>query len=145
MATSASAQAVRKAPAPALEEANFFELRHNNNIITYTASNIAGEPVVTYKDSGTTRNFTGKEVRRQKTELGTLVTVTLEATPDLEMRLLTIVLPQVQLKNGTPEKFKAPVVFTRVEMSIAGPPLHPGPVQTYDVKIYSGKASFILS
>jgi hypothetical protein len=136
-----SAQATRKAPTPDLEEANFFELRRSGSSITYTASDIAGKPQVNYDG----RTFRGREVRREKTELGTLVTVTLAEKPDLERRLLTIVLPQVQLKNGTPEKFKAPVVFTRVEMSIAGPPTHPGPVQTYDVKIYSGTASFILS
>jgi len=139
MATSVSA--VKKAPSPALESANLFELSRGRSSITYTASDIGGEPQVNYDG----RTFRGAEVRRQKTELGTLVTVTLEATPDLEMRLLTIVLPQVQVKNGTPEKVSAPVVFTRVELSIGGLPLHPGPVQTYDVKIYSGKASFIVS
>ena len=136
-----SAQAVRKAPIPDLEEANFFELSRGRSTITYTASDIAGEPQVNYDG----RTFRGDEVRREPTELGTLVTVTLAVEPDLETRLLTIVLPQVQVKNGTPEKLSAPVVFTRIEMSIAGLPLHPGPVQTYDVKIYSGKASFILS
>ncbi len=142
----ASAQAVRTAPALALEAANFFELRHGRSEITFTASNKAGEPVVTYNDGvKPPLSFSGDEVRREPTELGTLVTVTLSAIPDLEMRLLTIVLPEVLLNDGTPEKLSAPVVFTRVEMSIAGPPLHPGPVQTYDVKVFKGRASFILS
>jgi hypothetical protein len=140
-----SARAARIAPIPALDEANHFELRRGRSRITYTVSNIAGDPVVTYNDGGTPRTFTGDEVRREKTELGTLVTVTLGVIPDLETRLLTIVLPEVLVNPGTPEPFSAPVVFTRVEMSIAGPPLHPGPVQTYDVKIYTGKASFIVS
>jgi hypothetical protein len=146
MATSASARAARIAPTSALDEANLFELRRGRSRITYTVSNIAGEPLVNYTDGGTPpRTFTGDEVRREKTELGTLVTVTLGVIPDLETRLLTIVLPEVLVNPGTPEPFSAPVVFTRVEMSIAGPPLHPGPVQTYDVKIYTGKASFIVS
>jgi hypothetical protein len=141
-----SAQATRKAaPKSAFEDANLFELRRGSSRITYTASNIAGEPVVSYKDGGTMRTFTGDEVRREQTEIGTLVTVTLSAIPDLETRLLTLVLPEVQVNSGTPEKVGVPVIFTRVEMSIAGPPLHPGPVQTYDVKIYNGTARFIVS
>lgn len=139
-----SAQAVRKAPSLAFEDANFFELRRGGSRITYTESNFAGEPVVTYND-GTERTFTGDEVRRETTELGTLVTVTLGVIPDLERRLLTLVLPQVLVGAGNPEKVSVPVVFHRIEMSIAGPPFHPGPVQTYDVKTYKGKASFIVS
>jgi hypothetical protein len=136
----ASAQAVRKAPPPDLEEANLFELRYNHSRITYTASDIAGEPQV----SVGSQSFRGDEIRREKSELGTLVTVTLSEIPDLERRLLTLVLPEVLLDDA-PEKVSVPVVFTRVELSIAGRPLKPGPVQTYDVKIYKGKASFIVT
>jgi hypothetical protein len=139
-----SAQAVRNAPAPGLEEANFFELALGSSEITFTAHNKAGEPLVSYNDGITPRNFKGDEIRLEPTEIGTLVTVTLETTPDLETNLLTLVLPQVQV-SGSPENVSVPVVFTRIAMSIAGPPLTPGPVQTYGVKIYSGTASFIVS
>ena len=135
-----SAQAVRKAPIPDLEEANLFELRRGSSKITYTASDFGGEPQVNFDG----KTFRGDEVRREKSELGTLVTVTLSEIPDLERRLLTIVLPDVLVDNA-PQKVSAPVVFTRVETSIAGRPLHPGPVQTYDVKIYKGTASFIVT
>jgi hypothetical protein len=139
-AMATSAQAARKAPAPDLLEANLFELRRGRSKITYTASDFAGEPQVNFED----QTFRGDEIRREKSELGTLVTVTLSETPDLERRLLTLVLPEV-LVDKAPEKCSAPVVFTRVELSIAGRPLHPGPVQTHDVKIYTGKASFIVT
>lgn len=135
-----SAQAARKAPAPDLEKANFFELRHVSSKITYTASDIAGQRQVNFDG----QTFRGDEVRREKSELGTLVTVTLSEIPDLERRLLTLVLPKV-LVDSAPEKVSVPVVFTRVALSIAGRPAEPGPVQTYDVKIYKGKASFIVT
>ncbi|HKV11317.1 MAG TPA: hypothetical protein VJ725_24455 [Thermoanaerobaculia bacterium] len=143
MGTPGGTAAVRaaKAAPPAFAEANFFELRRGTSKISFTVSNIAGEPVLSYG----TQTFTGREVRIETTEIGTLVTVTLSAIPDLETRLLTLVLPLVQVGPATPEKVSVPVIFTRVEMSIAGRPLHPGPVQTYDVKIYTGKASFIVS
>jgi len=137
----ATAARAAKAAIPAFAEANFFELRRGTSKISFTVSNIAGEPVLSYE----TQTFTGDEVHIETTEIGTLVTVTLSAIPDLERRLLTLVLPLVQVNPGTPEKVSVPVIFTRIEMSIAGRPLHPGPVQTYDVKVYTGKASFILS
>ena len=42
-------------------------------------------------------------------------------------------------------KVDVPVVFHTVQGSIAGPPLNPGQVQTYDVKTFSGTASFVVS
>jgi len=142
MATSTQTE---KVATSALETANLFELRLGKSTITYTASNIAGQPVVTYDDGNTPRSFTGDEVRREETALGALVTVTLEVISDLEEKLLTLVLPVVQLGPETPERLTVPVVFHRIESSIVGPPLHAGPVQTYDVKIFDATASFVIS
>jgi hypothetical protein len=138
-----SAQAVSEAPAPALAlvDANHFDLRRGRSEVTFT-THLRGKPVLVYSDGLTRRTFSGKEVRLLPTELGTLVTVTLAATPDLEVRLLTVVLPQVRV-SGAPEKLEVPVIFTRIATSIAGPPLDPGPVQTYEVKIYDGTASAV--
>jgi len=121
-----------------LDTANFFELSHGTSTISYSASNIAGQPVVTYNG----RSFTGDEVRREKTELGTLVTVTLEVIIDGPTDLLTLVVPQVLVRrNQPPVPVSLPVVFHTIKDTIAGPP--PGQVHTYDVKIYTGKASFV--
>lgn len=128
-----------------LKSANFYELSHGRITTSYTASNIAGEPVVTYNNGRVTQTFTGDEVRREMTALGTLVTVTLELVPDGPTSLLTLVLPKVLVGSRGPEKLSAPVIFHTVKGSIAGLPLDPGPVQTYDVKIFNGTASFILS
>ena len=139
-----SVQTERKIPAPKLVDANFFELSHGKSTISYTESNIAGRPVVTYNNGSVTRTFTGDEVRREETALGTLVTVTLEVIADGPTHLLTLVLPEVLVREE-PEKVSVPVIFHTVEGSIAGRPLNPGPVQTYDVKIFTGTASFVVS
>jgi hypothetical protein len=139
-----SVQTERKIPSPTLVDANFFELSHGRSTISYTASNIAGQPVVTYNNGSVTRSFTGDEVRREQTALGTLVTVTLEVIFDGPTHLLTLVLPEV-LVRAEPEKVSVPVIFHTVEGSIAGRPLNPGPVQTYKVEIFSGTASFVVS
>jgi hypothetical protein len=143
MATSVKAKS--SAQIAKLKAANFFELSRGRSTISYTASNIAGKPVVTYHKGKVTRTFTGDEVRREKTALGTLVTVTLEVVSDGPTSLLTLVLPEVLVGSDGPEKVSVPVVFHIVQSSIAGPPLNPGQVQTYDVKTFTGTASFRVS
>ncbi len=142
MATSVETE--KKVPTTALVDANFFELSHGTSTISYTVSNIAGKPVVTYNDGSVTRSFTGGEVRRESTSLGTLVTVTLELIADGPKHLLTLVVPEV-LVATKPEKVRVPIVFSTVQGSIVGLPLNPGQVQTYEVTIFSGAASFLVS
>ena len=92
----------------------------------------------TYNNGKVTRTFTGNEVSREETTLGTLVTVILKTSVDGPRDLLTLVLPEVFV-NKVPEKLSTPVIFHTTEGVIL-PKL--GPVQTYNVKIFSGTASF---
>jgi hypothetical protein len=130
--------------AAALEVANFFELSHARSTITYTPSNIAGKPLLTYNDGRTARTFTGDEVRIQKSELGNLVSVTLEMGIEGPAHLLTLVLPEVRVLHNSPVSFCAPVIFHTTENVITGR-FTPGPTQTYDVKIFCGDASIVLT
>ena len=140
-----SVQTEETATIAKLKAANFYELSHGRVTVSYTASNIVGEPMVTYNDGRVTQTFIGDQVRREMTALGTLVTVTLKLVPDGPTSLLTLVLPKVLVGSRGPEKLSAPVVFHTVKGSIAGPPLNPGPVQTYDVQIFKGTANFIIT
>jgi hypothetical protein len=141
MATSVKAEP--SAQAAQRKAANFFQLshKHDKSTISYTASNLAGQPVFTYDDGKATRTFTGKEVNRQDTTLGTLVTVILKTSVDGPRELLTLVLPEV-LVNEAPENLSVPAIF-HTTVGVIPPKL--GPVQTYEVKIYSGTASFVLA
>jgi len=135
-----------KSPPPILkpQAANFFELSHDKDTITYTVSNIAGQPVLDYTHGGKTRSFTGEEIRREKTTLGTEVTVTLKINVDSNAHLLTLVLPDVHVGPKGPEKLSVPVIFHTLVGTIVGPPPI-GPAQTYEVKIFRGTASFVVS
>jgi len=127
-----------------LEAANFFKLSHGKSTLTYTASNIAGDPLVSYNNGKVTQSFIGDQILREKTALGTLVTVTLESSIDGPRHLLTLVAPEVLVAEGGAEKVSLPVIFSTVEGVIARR-LNPGPVQTYDVKIFSGTASIRIT
>lgn len=128
-----------------LQPANYFQLRRGRTRLTYTATNIAGQPQINYDDGTTPRTFTGQEIQQETSALGTLLTVELQVIFDGPRHLLTLVLPEVLLQDGKPEKLQTPVVFHTVQGSIAGRPLNPGPVQTYDVKTFRGTANFVLS
>ena len=57
--------------------------KHKDLHVIYSATSITGKPVFNYQDSKGIYSFTGDEIRTQKTETGTMVTVTLESIPDL--------------------------------------------------------------
>lgn len=132
-------------PNPALEPANHFELRRGRKRITYTATNFAGQRQLDYDDGTESRSFTGDAVRSEESALGTLLTVELKVIFDGPKDLLTLVLPEVLLEGGKPEKLSAPVIFHTVQGSIVGRPLNPGPVQTYEEKTFRGTADFVLT
>ncbi len=134
-----------RAVATALEPANHFELRRGRTRITYTVSDKGGQPQLGYDDGEEQRTFRGDEVRIEATALGSLVTVTLRFVADGPTDLLTVILPEVLLKDHRAARFRTPVVFHTVAGSLVGHPTDPGPVQTYAVKTYRGTASFVVS
>jgi hypothetical protein len=129
---------------PQFVEANFFELKRGSERFTFTASDIAGQPQLTHHDSQGDRTYRGKEIQRETTALGLLVTVVEKVIADGPTQKISLVVPTV-LVADKPEKVKTFVVYTHVAGSLAGRPLNPGPVETYTVKTFSGKAQFVLS
>lgn len=140
MATSATTAPTLTKP----KVANFFELSHGKDTLNYTVDNIAGQPALDYTHAGKRRSFTGDEIQSEKTTLGTEVTVTLERGVDSNSRLLTLVLPEVHVGSSGTEKLSVPVIFHTLLSSIIGPP-RTGPTQTYEVQIFDGTSSFIVS
>jgi hypothetical protein len=125
-----------------LKEANFFELSHGKSTLSYTVSNIAGDPLVSYFDGKETKTFVGDQVSLESTTLGTLVTVLLQSSVDGPRHFLTLVLPVILVGEKHPEKISLPVIFhTTVGFVLP----RPGPRQTYDVQIFSGTASIEIT
>lgn len=124
--------------------ANLFELSRGAIHVTYSSTSILGGPIFSYRDNQLSRSFSGEEVRLQDTEVGELVTVTLEAIPDLRTVTFSLVLPIVTVmfqSNGI--RIKVPGITTTAPTTIAGPP--PGPQQLYSVVNLRGTAQFIVS
>jgi len=114
----------------ATQAANLFELHCHETQITYSTSSFAGPPQFSYSGADGDLSFSGDDIDTQATKLGTEVTVTLDAVPDLQTITLTLLLPSFRLGADLAAEFETLAVRTTTRTSIAGPPTGPG--QSYE-------------
>jgi YVTN family beta-propeller protein len=130
-------------------EPNLFELngvgQHKDVCISYSTTSFSSVPIFHYKDSKGDYNFMGNdEIRTQKTEIGTMVTVTLEYAPDLYVETLTLLVPDINL-HGSPREFKTIAIRTTSKTNFAGESAVEGAVQSYEVIDLNGTAKHVYS
>lgn len=128
----------RHSPVP-VEEPNLYELTGKATQITYSTTSFAGRPQLDFQDDDRKLAFSGDEIRTGESELGLLVSVTLEVVPDLHTLTLTLVLPAINLK-GKERKFRTLAVMTSNRTSIGGTALVTGALQTYEILKLRGVA-----
>ena len=117
---------------------NLYELTGTRLKVTYSSSNIAGKPLMTIRQGRKDQQFTGNEIKTDKTQIGQLITVTLETQPDRKTVLFSVLLPDVNLPDSQKANIKTEAVVTTIKTTIAGPPK--GQVQTYKTVLLSGTA-----
>ncbi|MDF5715742.1 MAG: hypothetical protein PUP93_18125 [Rhizonema sp. NSF051] len=138
--TQAQAQAVQTVN---FTKANSFQLSGGSIVVSYSNTSISGVPVLNYRDNNTNLNFSGQEISIQETELGQLITVTLEAVPDLRTVTFSIILPLVNLSTRSETvRIKVPGITTTTRTTIAGPGA--GPEKTYSTVNLGGTAKFVV-
>lgn len=126
-------------------QANLFELKDANLHITYSSSSFDGRPQLTYKKGKNTRTFRGDELQQAESVMGTLVSVTLRAVPDLKMILFTLIVPQVNVSDDDPKvSIRTKAIETTAKTTIGGPDMVPGAVQAYKMYSLKGTASNVL-
>jgi hypothetical protein len=127
-----------------LTRANLFELSRGSIHVTYSTENVLGGPSLHYRDAQRNLAFRGGEINAQDTALGELITVTLEAIPDLRTVTFTLILPIVTVRfQSHGLHITVPGVTTTNPTTIAGPP--PGPQKLYAVVNLRGTAQAIVS
>jgi hypothetical protein len=128
-------------------QANHYVLKGNQTEITYDETTFDGQPQLTYRVllSPATHTFRGDQISSKGSDIGTLVTVTLEAVADGDTTLLTLVIPTINVIGTTEQAFKTIAIITTVQGNIAGPSLIHGAVQSYHVLKLKGKAQFVTS
>ena len=125
--------------------ANLYELQGEKVLITYSTTNIAGQPLFTLQLGRNTLTFKRSEVKTTKSPVGTLVTVLTETVPDLRTVTFSLVLPDVNLQQSTKVNIKTIGIVTTSKTSIGGPNLVKGAVQSYKVVTLSGTAKVVQS
>jgi hypothetical protein len=122
---------------------NLFQLAGGYIQITYSTTSITGKAQFHYQDQKRDVNVTGEDIRSLETEIGTLVTVTLEVIPDLHTLTVSLLVPQIKLNEGNESPLSTPAILTTHRTSIGGPGLVEGQVQTYEVVALEGTASLV--
>ena len=129
-------------PTPEFQEANLFELSGDSMQVTYSSTSIAGTPLFNYRDAGINRLFSNAEIESVTTELGELLTVTLEQIPDLRIVTFTLILPVVNVLPGSAgTHIQVPGITTTTHTSIAGSVL--GAQKTYSAVNLHGTAQAV--
>ena len=108
--------------------------------IVYSTSSSTGKPQLTYRDRTHDRNFRGDDIAVTESPLGTLITVVLEAVPDLRMLTAMVVLPDINLGDRKMIRFSTVVILSTNLTSFGGPQFVTGPIQTYQVVKLNGVA-----
>jgi hypothetical protein len=122
---------------------NSFRLSGDDDVeVTYEETSITGGPQFTYRDGSREISRSGDEIRREETSIGTLVTIELEAVPDLKVVTLTLLIPIISLPNGD-AKFETLAIETTAQTNIAGPGSISGPLQSYLTRTLRGSARFL--
>lgn len=133
------------APKSEFLDANLFDVESCGVAINYAKSSLTGDPRLSYTDKDRSLSFVGEEIRVEETEIGNLVTVTIDSTPDLETLTVTMLVPAVNVALGTPlEDFETLIIFTTHRTSIGGPYLVDGQLKTYKCMSVEGTAQHVL-
>ena len=122
---------------------NLFTLVGRNTQVTFAASSLTGQPQLHYQDPERNLAFTGDEIRSLDTEIGTLITVSLEEIPDLRTVTLSLLLPTINLGEWSEISFSTRAILTTHHITIGGPQLLKGALQTYRVLSLRGTAKAV--
>jgi hypothetical protein len=124
--------------------ANTFMLHNRRISVAFSATSITGQPLVQFKDRQHEVSVRGDEIRVVETEIGTLVTITLEPDADAGGLLFTLLVPRVVLASANAEQTVATQGFyTRSRLFPRLPAS--AQLQTYDVQELRGSASLVVS
>lgn len=131
---SAFPQGTKQAMAP-----NRYQLSGGHMNITYSTSGFDGKPHFSYQDGSQTMNFTGSQIRETKTDIGTLVSVTIRMTVDSGSTSFTLLVPDVRLTSYEAQIHT--IGITTIHKFSVVPAANQGQTGVYTTTELSGTAS----
>jgi hypothetical protein len=124
---------------------NLYKLSGGHMHITYSTTDKAGQPHLSYEDGTRTLSFTGNQIREAKTEMGTLVSVTIHMTIDTGSTTFTLLVPTVNLASpsSSPAQVKTYGITTVHKFSVV-PAANRGQTELYTITELSGTAALVF-
>jgi hypothetical protein len=123
---------------------NLYQLQGADLQVTYNTTGRTGKPHFTYKDASQTLSFTGDQIRKTQTEIGTLVTVTIHMTVDTGSTSFTLLVPTVNLASESQPPAEIHTVgITTIHRFSVVPAGRLGQTETYAVTQLSGTATLV--
>ncbi len=125
--------------------ANRFVLKGEGLELTYDETTITGQAQLIYQvlQGVHSRTFTGNELSVKPSDIGTLVTVTLEVIPDDKRILFTLLIPTINVTGTNEVPFETLAIYTTVRDSIIGSNGVSGAVESYQCVQLEGTAQFV--
>jgi hypothetical protein len=120
---------------------NRFEVSGYGIQVTYSTTSLNGQPQFNYQDTHQSKLFIGDQILTEATEIGTLVSVMLQQTPDAGSTEFTLVVPRINLSQFDTVNITTVGITTLHKTTIAGPP-H-GQSDFYTVHQLQGTASLV--
>jgi hypothetical protein len=122
---------------------NQYELAGVGVQVTYSTSSLPGKPQLTFTKGRKTLNFTGNEIGVVDTVVGTLVTVTIASTPDLNSTTFSFLVPSIELAKESAKQSFRTIGITTISKTPIGPVK--GVQQTYKIVELRCTAQHVVS
>lgn len=122
---------------------NLFHLSGGGLQLTYATSGLDGKPHLHYQDSHHNLNYSGDQIRVVASDLGTLVSVTLQLTVDAGSTSFTALIPRVNLLNQNSAQIHTDGITATHRFSLV-PALNLGQLDLYTVTRLQGTAQHVL-
>ena len=120
-----------------------YELASGQLHITYATTSKDGQPYFSYQDGNQKLSFKGADIRQEKSEIGTLVTVIIRRTVDAGSMTFTLLVPTVRLKELSPAEVHTYGITTVHKFSVI-PAMNMGQIETYTSAELSGTANLVM-
>jgi hypothetical protein len=129
--------------AMASNEANLFDLHGDGIFVSYSATSINGDPILSYHDRFRNLNFRGKDVQVEKTQIGDLVTVAIAPSIDSGFTSFSILIPKTNVSDAGHVNVTTVGVTTLHRRLVVGPPLL-GQTEIYHTHHLVGTGHFVV-
>lgn len=121
---------------------NLYSLHGRHLHISYSTTGIDGKPHFTYQDTQQSLHFVGDQIRTVPTEIGTLVTVTIQLTVDSGSTSFTLLVPSVNLNQTHQTPITTHGITTLHRFSLIQA-LNLGQTELYTVTKLTGTAQLV--